>query len=301
MKDITTIIFRLTVSCLLAGLVMGTAFVFTNKAKLHNAHVNEQRAMLGLLGYSKDKPAPSSLTMHEIYRYIVSDGEALSLGYLVPVEYGEKNGYSFVSIALDGKFLKRQPIDIAEEKVTVEGERDKAILAALDNGKSIRFADQTSIVTNNGRRTAYLLPGEFPGFKTFVKVILAIDPAFTILGLEIMEHEEDPGLGGEIVQDYFKKQFRGKPFDVLKTLDVVKRPIPEEYLRVLEADKNGITLEDVTRMQEQYKDNNIYALTGATISSRSVTNGVKAIVKKFAYRISILDRVLREQNIAVPF
>lgn len=301
MKDITTIIFRLTMSCLLAGLVMGTAFVFTNKAKLHNEHVNEQRAMLGLLGYSKDKPAPASLAMHEIYRYVVSEGEALSLGYLVPVEAGGNNGYSFVTIALDGTFLKKQAIGIDEEKVTDENERHNAILAALGNGNSIRFADQTRVVTNNGKRTAYLLPGEFPGFKTFVRVILAIDPAFTILGLEIMEHEEDPGLGGEIVQDYFKKQFQGKPFDVLKTLDVVKRPIPEEYLRVLEADKNGITLEEVARIQEQYKDNNIYALTGATISSRSVTNGVKAIVKKFAYRISTLDRVLKEQNVAVPF
>ena len=42
MKDITTIIFRLTVSCLLAGLVMGTAFVFTNKAKLHDETKKEE-------------------------------------------------------------------------------------------------------------------------------------------------------------------------------------------------------------------------------------------------------------------
>ncbi len=301
MSDIATIVFRLTVSCLLAGIVMGTTFIFTNKAKLHNEHVNEQRAMLGLLGYSKDKPAPASLSMHEIYRYIVSEDDALSLGYLVPVQTGGDTGFTFVTIGLDGKFQKKMKVDVATDKVTEENERYNAILTALGNGNLIRFADQTRVVTNAGKRKAYLLPGEFPGFKTFIKVILAIDPTYTVLGLEIMEHEEDPGLGGEIVQDYFKKQFEGKPFEVLKTLDVIKRPLPEEYLQALDADKHGLTLEDVSRVQNQYKDKDIYALTGATISSRAVTNGVKAIVKKFAYRISILDRVLVEQNIAVSF
>ena len=165
MKDITTIIFRLTVSCLMAGLVMGTAFVFTNKAKIHNAHVNQQRAMLGLLGYSKNKPAPSSLVMHEIYRYIIAEEESLSLGYLLPVVAGGNNGYNFVTIGLDGKFLKNKEIKIAEEKVTDEGERHNSILAALGNGKSIRFADHTRVVTNNGKRTAYLFAGRVSGLQ----------------------------------------------------------------------------------------------------------------------------------------
>ena len=57
----------------------------------------------------------------------------------------------------------------------------------------------------------------------------------------------------------------------------------------------------VDRIQQLYRDKDIYALTGATISSTSVTSGVKAIVKKFAYRVSILDRVLAEQGIEVSF
>lgn len=302
MKDIATIIFRLTVSCLLAGLVMGAAFIFTNKAKLHNEHVNEQRVMLGLLGYGKKNPAPASLTLHGIYRYIVSAGEELSLGYLVPVMQQEgREGFTLVNIGLDGRYLGQLPVMVPPGKVGEAADRDQAISAALGSGKTIRFADQTIVVTNNGKRQAYLLPGEFPGFKTFIKVMLAVDPAFSILGLEIMEHEEDPGLGGEIVQNYFKKQFQGKPFETLKTLEVAKRPQPDEYLRALEADKYGLGPAEVQRIQEQYKDTDIYALAGATISSRAVTNGVKGIVKKFAYRVSILDQVLAEQQIAVPF
>lgn len=301
MKDILTIIFRLTISCLLAGVVMGSAYVVTIKAKLHNEHVNEQRVMLSLLGYNKNNPAPASMEMHEIYRYIVTEGDALSLGYLVPVKNGAEHGFTFVRLGLGGDFIGQAPVAIADDKVAESADRNAAILTAIGPGKEIRFADQTIVVTENGQRQAYLLPGEFPGFKTFIKVILAVDPAFAMLGLEVMEHEEDPGLGGEIIQDYFKNQFRGKSFESLKKLDVVKVPLPDEYLRALEADKYGVSAEDVARIEEQYKDKDIYALTGATISSRSVTNGVKGIVKKFAYRVSILDRALAEQNIAVPF
>ncbi len=39
----------------------------------------------------------------------------------------------------------------------------------------------------------------------------------------------------------------------------------------------------------------------AAISTVAVTDGMKGMVKKFAYRINILDSVLKEQNIAVSF
>lgn len=299
MKNIITIIIRLTLSCILAGAVMGTTYIFTSNAKKHNEHANEQRVMLGLLGYSKDNPAPESMAIHEVYRYVVTKGDALSLGYLVPQQ--DDLGFTFVTIDLDGKFMANTPVDISHELVIEEKERAKAISAALTPENSLRYADKTIVVTDNGKRQAYLLPGAFPGFKTFITVMLALDPSFTILGIEVMEHEEDPGLGGEIIQDYFKNQFKSKPFAALKKLDVVKTPIPAEYLKALEAKKSGMSKADVAAIQEQYKDKDIYALTGATISSRAVTSGAKAIVKKFAYRISILDNVLQEQQIAVPF
>ncbi|HIJ91156.1 MAG: FMN-binding protein [Desulfobulbaceae bacterium] len=298
MKNIFTIIFRLTVACLLAGLVMGTAFVLTNKAKKNNLHVNEQKVMLSLLGYSAKNPAPEAVAMHEVYRYLVGEGESLTMGYLLPLQDGT---FDFVTIDLEGGFLARNPVDISAEKAVDAGERNQAIVAAIGADKPVRYADQTIVVTNGGKRMAYLLPGRFPGFKTFITAMLAVDQNFSILGLEIMEHEEDPGLGGEIVQNYFKNQFKGKPLETVKKLDVVKMPLPEEYLKGLEAEKNGLSAEEVTRIQEQYKESDIYALTGATISSRSVTNGVKGMVKKFAYRLAILDRVLDEQHIAVPF
>lgn len=298
MKNIITIIIRLTLSCILAGIVMGITLIFTSNAKKHNEHANEQKTMFSLLGYSKANPVPETSAIHQAYRYVVTEGETLSLGYLVPLI--DKN-FTFITIDLDGTFLASTPVDISHALVIEEKERSKVISAALGAGKSLRYADKTIIVTDKGRRVAYLLPGAFPGFKTFISVMLALDPSFTILGLEIMEHEEDPGLGGEIEQDYFKNQFKGKSFTTLKKLEVVKTPLPTDYLKALESIKSGMSEEDVADIREMYMDKDIYALTGATISSVAVTNGTKAIVKKFAYRISILDNVLKEQQIAVPF
>ena len=51
MKDILSIVIRLTVSCLLAASVMGICFIFTSNAKKHNEHVKEQQVMYELLGY----------------------------------------------------------------------------------------------------------------------------------------------------------------------------------------------------------------------------------------------------------
>lgn len=297
MKDISTIIFRLTVACLLAGLIMGAGFILTNKAKKHNIHVNEQKVMLSLLGYSDNNPAPSSLAMHEVYRYLLNDGQGT--GYLIPLKDG---GFSFVSLDLDGAFVSQVPVNLSSDKAGEESERVKALETAIGPGKKLRYAEQTIVVTNKGKRTAYLLPGRFPGFKTFINAILALDQNFTILGLDIMEHEEDPGLGAEIDQDYFKGQFTGKALERLKTLEVEKKPLPEDYRQALTAGSpDRIGVDEVKSIREQYLDKDIYALTGATISSRAVTSGVKGMVKKFAYRVAILDRVLTEQKIATAF
>ncbi len=299
MKNILTIIFRLTASCLVAGLIMGTTFVLTNKAKKTNEHAREQKVVFALLGYTGGQEIPETMGMHELYRYVVTDGEGQSIGYLLPVgEHGQDGGFSFVRIGLDGSFINQTPVSISEENVRDQGERDKAIQAALGGDKTIRFTDQTIVVTDHGQRTAYLLSGKFPGFKTNIAIILALDPEYSVIGLEVMEHEEDPGLGAEIEQDYFKNQFKYKPFEKIKTIEVVKKPMPDQYFAALEGNMGEAAAVDI---MQQYRDQDIYALTGATISSVAVSSGVKGMTRKFAYRLDLLDNVLEQQQIAVPF
>lgn len=298
MKDIITIVVRLTVSCLLAATVMGLCFVFTSNAKKHNEHVKEQQVMYELLGYKGDAARPESLALHEIYRYVISNSEKQSIGYLVPVGHGEEGKFLFVNIDLDGTLIESKPVALSAIEALEAETRNKAVVAAVSPGNTVTFADQTIVVTENGNRIAYLLGGKFQGFKTFVHVMLAVDPAFSLVGMEILEHEEDPGLGAEIEQDYFKNQFKGKPFEALKAIDVVKAPIPDDYLKALTGKVNE---DEIMQFREQYKDKDIYAITGATISTKAVAYGVKGIVKKFAYRVNVLDTVLKEQQLAVSF
>ncbi len=298
MKNILTIIFRLTASCLVAGLVMGTTFVFTNKAKKANEFAREEKVMYSLLGYSKENPIPESMGLHEMFRYVVSEGDIQSIGYLLPAESHGEGSFNFVRIDLDGNFLDSSSVSISEEKVRDQKDRDAAVQSALGAGRYARFVDGTIVVTDNGNRLAYLLGGKFPGFKTHIAIMLALDPSYSILGLEVMEHEEDPGLGAEIEQDYFKNQFVYKPFEKIKSIDVVKSPLPDEYFEALEGKIDESAAVDVMK---QYSDRDIYALTGATISSAAVSSGVRAMTRKFAYRLDILDHVINEQQIAVPF
>jgi Na+-translocating ferredoxin:NAD+ oxidoreductase subunit G len=304
MKQIIRITFGLTISCLIAALVMGSVFVITDKAKKHNEHVNVQETMLGLLGYSKRHPAPPDLKLYAFYRYILTDGNTSTLGYLLPVLKGDGVGYQLMEMDLDGQFVGQYPVDLTPENAPEPTERSAALKAVVKPPKNFVYADTTIVAKLGEKRLAYLLPGEFPGFKTFIHVMLALDPSFEILGLEITEQEEDPGLGAEIKQDYFKNQFRGKSFETVKNLEVIKEPLPDEYRAYLESPKGKevpIPEGKLEVIRSQYQDRDIYALTGATISSKAVTDGVKTMVAKFAYRINRLGAVVSNQGIPVAF
>jgi len=304
MREIIKITVALTISCLLAGLVMGSVFILTAKAKKNNEHLSTQRTMLGLLGYGKTKSAPSDLHLHNIYRYIITKGESKCLGYMLPVKEGNSTKYELVILDLKGNFADRNRLNILPEEINDPNDRKKALTSVLAPDTVITYADTIIIATRNDKRIAYILPGEFPGFKTIIKAMLALDADFKILGLEIIEHEEDPGLGGEIEQEYFKNQFQNKPFEKIKELKVIKDPLPENYRKYLETkdlEKGDLSEKDIAAIQNNYQDKDIYALTGATISSVSVTNGIRNMTTKFAYRIKILDNIIESKNISVSF
>jgi electron transport complex protein RnfG len=304
MNEILKITTKLMITCIAAALVMGSVFAFTYSAKKHNEHLNEQGTMLGLLGYNENHKAPPDLRFHTIYRYIVAEKEKLFLGYLVPVRKDGKETFDLLLVTPEGQFADRFPVPINPEAASETAERDRALGRVLTPARSFTYSDSTIVATLGSARSAYLLAGKFRGFKTFIKVMLALDPSFNIVGLEIMESEEDPGLGAEIKTEYFKNQFRGKSFERIKTLDVVKEPLPDEFRKVLETSgwpAANITPQEAEAIREKYQDKDIYALTGATISSKSVTYGVRNMVRKFSYRLHGLDDIVASQKVPVAF
>jgi electron transport complex protein RnfG len=304
MKEIIKITFALTLSCVVAASAMGLTYTVTANAKKHNHHMSVQNAMMDLLGFGAGNPAPSDLKFLNVYRYIVEDGDKKYLGYMVPVEKGSEEAYEIVLIDLEGKFAEKFEVPISVEAAEAAHDRAAALQKVLAPPKVFSYADASVIATAGGKRLGYVLPGKFPGFRTFIHALVAMDSKFELLGVEIMEHEEDAGLGAEITQEYFKNQFKGKSFEKLKTLEVVKKPMPDDYKMYLEKSKlteGMLTEEQIAEIQKQYKDSDIYAITASTISSRAVTKGVVNTAKKFAYRINKLDEILKNQKIHAAF
>ena len=90
---------------------------------------------------------------------------------------------------------------------------------------------------------AFIAQGQ--GYQGTIKMLVVIDPLLDRLeGIEIVESIETPGLGAKIQDKFFKKQF--KNLDVTEPIECVK--------------------------EEPVSDNQIKAITGATVSSRAVVN-----------------------------
>jgi len=302
MKEIFKIALSLTVVCIAASLILGAVFAKTEKVRKDNQEKEEAEIVQSLLGYGHDKKAPGDLKVYAVYRYVIKDAKGGTLlGYLLPLK---EKGYVLAEIDLTGKPGKVYPVDADAARVAEKATRDAAVNGVLPQGAKATYA-QTLYVANLGdKRLGYVIEGRTQGFKTFIELMVSLDPAFTLNGIAVVKHEEDPGLGAEIVQDYFKNQFIKKPLDVVKNLKVVKEPIPDDYLTVLEPAKlkvSGLSEDKIREIKDKHLKDDIYALTGATISTRALTNGVVDTVRKFVYRIDILSDAVRKENIQVAF
>jgi len=96
----------------------------------------------------------------------------------------------------------------------------------------------------NPAGVAYVVEGG--GFQGIIKIMIGLDVENKVLtGLKILSHSETPGLGARITEDWFQEQFKGKSIN-----------------------DGFVAKEDVE------------AITGATISSKSVSKIVKDSVPR---------------------
>jgi electron transport complex protein RnfG len=109
---------------------------------------------------------------------------------------------------------------------------------------------------DNGKTIGYCIRATGHGYAGFIRMLVGIDKEGVIRGVEILEHQETPGLGARIVEikpgektPWFLRQYIGKP---AKDIEVRK---------------------------------NIDAITGATITSRAVTDAVRKAVDEFLSKV----------------
>lgn len=86
-------------------------------------------------------------------------------------------------------------------------------------------------------------------YSSGLNLTVGIGADGTIKGVIVGSHGETPGLGAKATEEKFRGQYTGKPYD--EPLTVVKNPASA--------------------------DNEVQAITGATITSRGVTDAVNAV------------------------
>jgi electron transport complex protein RnfG len=302
MKDILKITASLTGVCIAAAIILGVVYANTEKLRKEIEKKEKKETVERLLGFGHGKEKPESLEVFPVHRYVVESKEkGTILAYVVPVN---EDDVKIIEIDLEGKPLETHSLKGDPGKLSDPANRDKLIQASLPEGQKANYAETFFVADQGDDRLGYVLPGITQGFKTFVKLMVSLDPDFTVTGIAITESEEDPGLGAEIEQEYFRNQFKGKTLDMLKGLEVIKKPLPDEYLNVLEPERAESLGWDEQKMEEirkKHVKDDIYALTGATISSRAVTKGVKDTVRKFVYRYDILKKAIQEKDVNVAF
>lgn len=130
----------------------------------------------------------------------------------------------------------------------------KVLPATKDYEEKIIDKETTLLIAKdeNGRIIGYAAMTEGAGFQGKIKLMVGFDNTLThITGLEILENVETPGLGNRIEEDWFKEQYQNR----VPPITYVKGKKPE-------------------------KENEIQAITGATISSKSVVKIVNAAHEK---------------------
>lgn len=114
----------------------------------------------------------------------------------------------------------------------------------------------------SGRLIGFAITTEEPGFQDIIKAIYGYDPVKDqIIGMEILESKETPGLGDKIFKD---DAFRG---------NFTSLAVQPEIVSV----KKG----------EKTRPNEVEAITGATISSKAVTRLLQKGMA--AWRQPVLD------------
>lgn len=302
MKEILKIAASLTVVCIAASMILGFVYAKTEHARKANEERIEQETIQGLLGYGSGQKPPSDLRIYPVYRYVItSEKGETSLGYVLPLK---DKKVALAEIDLSGNPLRVIPIPAEMSALTDKGTRDNAVNLVITKGSKSVYAQTIFVADLGDKRLGYVVPGVTQGFKTFIKLMVSLNPDFTVTGVAVTYSEEDPGLGAEIQKDFFRDQFVGKTQEMLKKLTVVKEPLPDDYAAVLDpvkAKKKGLTAEQIKEVKQKHLNDNIYALTGATISSRALTNGVVNTVKKFVYRLDILSEAIKKEQLSVAF
>ena len=165
------------------------------------------------------------------------------------------------------------------------------VAAASEEPRSLESLGRIFVATRDGQPAGFVVEGQTRGYKNVIRFFVALDSSFSIAGVRVVEHEEDPGLGAETATDWFQGQFIGRGPRQLAALDLTRDPLPEDWRAALAKLQRRSLAEwrhEHAGLIERESVNPIHAVTGATISSRALTDGVRGTVDHFRRRWALI-------------
>ncbi len=158
-------------------------------------------------------------------------------------------------ILLGGVYtMTLEPIRVAKESAKMEALA--ATLPGAADFKTIDIKGDPGIIKeiNEGSANGELIGYNFTvtpkGYAGPVELVVGIKRDGQLMGIKVLNHKETPGLGAKSAEPAFSGQFKDKKVDEL----TVTKTAPS-------------------------KENEIQAISGATITSRAVASGVNAALK----------------------
>ena len=156
----------------------------------------------------------------------------------------------FVSGAIiAGTYFITAPVAV-EKAAELKTQAMKSLVLDAQKFNPVKNKKEWFTAEKDGKIIAYVVPAESKGYGGAIKMLVSVTPQGKIIDFNILDSKETPGLGDNASKDPFKNQFKGKE---TKDLEVVK---------------------------DKTKVDNIQAMTGATISSKAVTKGIKDAVQQ---------------------
>ncbi|WP_096635903.1 RnfABCDGE type electron transport complex subunit G [Clostridium cochlearium] len=146
------------------------------------------------------------------------------------------------------------PIAVQEKKTIDEANKEILPEASTFEEKKDVELDEGILSLTEGKEGSevkgYTIKVAPKGYGGAIELMIGISTEGKLSGIKVLSHAETPGLGANAVNPEFSGQYKGKPAEELK---VVKGAAS--------------------------KDNEVAAITGATITSKAVTSGVNEAIE----------------------
>ena len=262
-SEVIRIAFSMTVASALGAAILGGVYVGTNRYAEAARIQSEQRAVGEMLALD------AAATVLEVRQFLAPAERQVIYRANGP------GGRKELAFTLEGRPVDRPP--------SADG--------ATADEKDLKPLGRLFVASRNGAPAGFVVEGDTRGYKNRIRFFVALDSQFRIAGVRVVEHEEDPGLGAEIAKPLFQGQYEGRPAEGLSTLDVTRDPMPEDWrgaLAKLERRSLAEWRQEHAALIARESGNPIHAVTGATISSRALTDGVRTTVDHFRRRWALI-------------